>query len=313
MTLDTFKGLLRDLERLGGTEQIDIVGIGEPLLHPDCFEMVAAARESGFRVGLATNGSLLDDDMVRCLADLGIEKIHLSINSGSEAVYREVHPNTPPGTRERILGHLAEMNAYCEQEGIRRPRMALACVIFKHNYRDLLGLVRSAVELKATDVHLMPMGTTPETKSIALDETEWREARNIMQEADELARRSGLTTNAPDLLALSQPGICRDVHSRVPCYVGHYFALVFADGQVRFCCGCDVTIDKLGDRGFREIWLGKAYSELRRKALTLPQTMDAPKGCACFHACPHWRQNVATHERLYPGQTAVDIPAATAP
>jgi MoaA/NifB/PqqE/SkfB family radical SAM enzyme len=295
-----FDGLLRDLIHLGGTQQIDFVGIGEPLLHPECLEMVAAARSAGFRVGLATNGSLLDSERVQRLAALGVTKLHVSINSGSEEAYRAVHPNAPPGARRRIVEALLEMNAYCERESIPRPRLALACVIFKLTYRDLPGLVASAAEVKATDVHFMPMGTTPETQHLALDAEEWREAREIMREADRQARQLGMTTNAPDLLALETPGTCREVHTRIPCYMGHEFCLVFADGQVRFCCGCDLTIDNLHNRGFRDIWRGEAYARIRRQALGLPRTKRAPAGCACFGACPHWRQNVATHERILP-------------
>jgi len=298
MTWEVFNGLLQDLVHLGGTEQIGFVGIGEPLLHPDCLEMMAGARRAGFEVGLATNGSLLNSERVRRLAALGLTKIHVSINSGSEQVYREVHPGTPPGARRRILEALLELNAYCESEGLRRPRLALACVIFKPNYRDLLGLVESAAEVKATDVHFMPMGTTPETQHLALDPAEWEHAREVMREADRQAREFGMTTNAPDLLTLEQPGKCKDVYARVPCYVGHEFCLIFADGQVRFCCGCDLTIDNLNRRSFREIWRGDAYARIRRQALGLPRTRRAPAGCACFGACPHWRQNVATHERL---------------
>jgi MoaA/NifB/PqqE/SkfB family radical SAM enzyme len=293
-----FDGLLRDLVHLGGTQQIDFVGIGEPLLHPDCLEMISAARGAGFRVGLATNGSLLTSERVQRLAALGVTKLHVSINSGSDEVYREVHPNAPPGARRRILDALLEMNAYCKREGIQRPRLALACVIFKLTYRDLPGLVASAAEVKATDVHFMPMGTTPETQHLALDPEEWQEAREIMRQADRQARRFGMTTNAPDLLALEQPGKCKEVYSRIPCYVGHEFSLIFADGQVRFCCGCDLTIENLNNRSFREVWRGGAYAQIRRQALALPRTKRAPAGCACFGACPHWRQNVATHERL---------------
>ncbi len=308
MSLDTFRRLLRDLKELSGRVEIAIVGVGEPLLHPDCFEMVAAARAIGFTVGIATNGFLLDEDKARRLAELGLEKIHLSINSGTEDVYREVHPNTPAGTRRRILDCLKEMNAHCDRKGLPRPRLGLATVIFKHTYRDLIALVESAAEVEATDVHLMPMGTTPETEAIALDEAEWETAREIMKEAHELALRRGLTTNAPDLLRLQQPGLCREVHSRIPCYVGHSFSLIFADGRVRLCCGCDLTLGNLNEHDFRDIWRGRAYTDTRRRVLALPRSGEPPTACACFQACPHWRDNVAAHQRLYPNDLPPGFP-----
>jgi MoaA/NifB/PqqE/SkfB family radical SAM enzyme len=301
MSLALFRRLLGDLRALGGTRQVDLVGIGEPLLHPDCLEMAAAVKEAGFRLGLATNGSLLAGEKARRLAEIGVDKLHVSINSGSEEVYQAVHPTAPAGARRRILEALVEMNRHCDRERLRRPRVALSAVVFKQTYLELPALVRAAAEVGAGDVVFIPMGAVAETKSLALEGEEWPQAREVMRAADQQARELGMRTNAAGLLTSERPDMCREIYRRISCYAGHTFSLVFADGQVRFCCGCDRGLGNLHEASFRELWRGRAYAEMRRLALDLPRSGEAPERCACFEACPHRPQNIATHNRLYPG------------
>ena len=73
LSLDTFRhtlDLLPDLERL------EIHGEGEPLMHPDFFEMARLARERGIRLSTITNGSLFSAERIdRILESLSL--IHI--------------------------------------------------------------------------------------------------------------------------------------------------------------------------------------------------------------------------------------------
>ena len=57
LPLTTFAKLLPALAR---ARLVYLQGWGEPLLHPDFFNMVALAKQAGCRVGTTTNGMLLD-------------------------------------------------------------------------------------------------------------------------------------------------------------------------------------------------------------------------------------------------------------
>jgi MoaA/NifB/PqqE/SkfB family radical SAM enzyme len=300
MSPTLFQSLLRDLTRLGGAQRIDLVGLGEPLLHPDFLHMAAAVKESGLFLCLSTNGSLLDEEKARRLVDLGVDSINVSINAGSDEVYEQVHPTAPSGARQQILDSLRAMTSYRDVAGLPGPVLTLSTVLFKQTYRDLIALVRSAAAVGARHVQLIALGTVPETEPLALERQEWQEARQIMQAADELAREFGLTTSAPELLPAEPCHLSRQIYAQLPCYVGHTFAGVFADGQVRFCCGCDRSLGNITEQPFRRIWRGRAYARLRRMALDLPRTRTPLPHCNCFQACPHQSQNIVTHRALYP-------------
>jgi len=300
MSLPVLQGLLDDLILLGGTRWIDLVGIGEPLLHPDFMEWAGEVKRAGFGLCMSSNGSLLDEGKARRLADMGLDRINVSINAGSDEVYREVHPGSPPAVRQRILVSLKALMGRCDEMGRPHPALALSAVVFESTYRDLLGVVRSAAEVGAEYVHFHPMATVPGTKALALSPAESQQAREIMGEVGQLAKELGVGTNASTFVTDERPDLGRDAYRQIRCYAGHVFSRILADGQVRFCCGCDWTAGNLNERPFRRIWRSGAYARMRRLALGLPSSANAPAYCSCFTACPHHAHNIAIHNVLFP-------------
>lgn len=61
---------------------------GEPLLHPDIVEVAAFLKAKKVRVGLATNGSLLDETMTRKLIDAGVDYFEISLPGLEEKTYQ---------------------------------------------------------------------------------------------------------------------------------------------------------------------------------------------------------------------------------
>ena len=63
-----------------------ILSGGEPLLHPDIWEIGARAKALGFYVGLSTNGTLIDADVATRLARVGFDYVGISLD-GLEATH----------------------------------------------------------------------------------------------------------------------------------------------------------------------------------------------------------------------------------
>jgi len=55
--------------------------MGEPLLHPDFFEILDYAIDKGIRIGLTTNGSLLQPKMIERLATRDLHQIDISLQT----------------------------------------------------------------------------------------------------------------------------------------------------------------------------------------------------------------------------------------
>lgn len=57
-----------------------ILSGGEPLLHPDIFEISARAKKLGFYVGLSTNGALISDANIGQIAGIGYDYVGVSLD-----------------------------------------------------------------------------------------------------------------------------------------------------------------------------------------------------------------------------------------
>jgi heme d1 biosynthesis radical SAM protein NirJ len=57
-----------------------ILSGGEPLLHPDIFDVSRRAKAMGFYVGLSTNGTLIDDKLSPTIAAIGYDYVGISLD-----------------------------------------------------------------------------------------------------------------------------------------------------------------------------------------------------------------------------------------
>ncbi len=61
-----------------------ILSGGEPLLRPDIFEISKRAKDKGFYVGLSTNGTLIDERMIKPIAEIGYDYVGISLDGLGE-------------------------------------------------------------------------------------------------------------------------------------------------------------------------------------------------------------------------------------
>ena len=78
MPYDMFEKLLVKLD--GYADYLYFHLMGEPLLHPELFRMIAEANRAGFRTMITTNGTLLAD-RGDALADSGVFKVSISMHA----------------------------------------------------------------------------------------------------------------------------------------------------------------------------------------------------------------------------------------
>jgi pyruvate-formate lyase-activating enzyme len=65
---------------------------GEPTLRPDLTDLIVATRRAGKFAAMNSNGVLLSDrDLVRRLADAGLEYVLLSFNGASDSIYQRIN------------------------------------------------------------------------------------------------------------------------------------------------------------------------------------------------------------------------------
>jgi len=125
---------------------------GEPLFRPDIFDIAQYGVESGFRMALATNGTLIDRRLAARIADAGISRVAISIdgaNADTHDRFRGV-----PGAHAQALRGLRLLHD--EDVSIQ-----INSTIAKHNVAELPALLDLALEIGADALHLfmlVPVG-----------------------------------------------------------------------------------------------------------------------------------------------------------
>lgn len=111
MSPETFEALTPAFPHL---QALVLNGVGEPLLHPRLEAFVHRAKDlmpAGGWVGFQTNGHLLDRARAVALAEAGLDKVFLSVDSASPEQFRNVRGGGSLGHVARALDALAEANA----------------------------------------------------------------------------------------------------------------------------------------------------------------------------------------------------------
>src|SRR5437016_4171167 len=75
-----------------GLRHVELQGEGEPMLHPRFFEMARIIRRMhpAAKISLITNGSLLNEENVARIIDIGFHKISVSIESPNHEAFAEI-------------------------------------------------------------------------------------------------------------------------------------------------------------------------------------------------------------------------------
>jgi len=163
MSAETFARVLEGIRSFRPTPSVLFGGYGEPLAHPQIFEMVLQARRAGAQVELITNGILLSKAAAQNLIDAGLDRLWVSLDGATPASYADVRLGA---ALPDVTANLKQLQELRSSLGADRPRLGIAFVAMKRNIGDFPGLVQLGKSLGADRYsvsHVLPH--TPELRS----------------------------------------------------------------------------------------------------------------------------------------------------
>jgi heme d1 biosynthesis radical SAM protein NirJ len=122
--------VMTDLKSFG--VPVLILSGGEPLMHRDIFKISHHAKDMGFYVGLSTNGTLITEDNIQNIVDVGYNYVGISIDG-----MRETHDNfrRKQGSFDEALRGIR----LCREAGIK---VGLRFTLTQDNKQDLPALLQ---------------------------------------------------------------------------------------------------------------------------------------------------------------------------
>ena len=246
---------------------------GEPLLHPDFFEIMAHARDAGLAWGMTSNATLITPHVARRLARVGMRTISVSID-GLEQTHDRLR-RTPGGFRRAMAGieNLLEVGAF--------SAVQVTTVVNHETISELDDLFRVLDELDIDSwrvIGLEPIGRARAHPELLLTDDDWRRLLGYIR-AMRLAGHP-LEFGCSHYLGLELEAEVREWYWL--CNAGVYTASVTSTGDVCACLDIErrpetVQGSVLEDR-LRDIWEGR-FELFRRDLSELSAT------CAgCEHA-----------------------------
>ncbi|MBS3750923.1 MAG: radical SAM protein [Anaerolineales bacterium] len=128
-----------------------ILSGGEPLIREDIFEIAHYAAEAGLIVALATNGTIIDDQMAQRIKDSGIRRVSVSFDGADASTHDALRGE---GSFQRALQGIHRLKE------VKLPYQ-INTTITQHNAHQVKQTLRLAKRIGAVALHfflLVPVG-----------------------------------------------------------------------------------------------------------------------------------------------------------
>jgi MoaA/NifB/PqqE/SkfB family radical SAM enzyme/alpha-beta hydrolase superfamily lysophospholipase len=286
MNLSMFSQIL---DVLPHAYHVTLVGLGEPLLHPEIAAVVAQASVQKRKVSLVTNGMLLDKSLSVELLNAGLSSIVFSIDSTHQDLLRKLKPGS---NLEKIIENIKcfmELNKSNRQ--IPTTAFSAVSVDTAFQIKDLIDLV-SGLGLDALMLTDLNFKENQES-------TIWKNSDENMRSTIHKVVAHGFSKRLPvmsvrgleaigiavgykDFLLLPPGQLWNRSSSRSYCFSPWQTIPVDVNGNVTICdCQPQQTIGNLINTPFSELWNGVSMIEHRTKMLG-----ESPPSCC--RICPRF-------------------------
>ncbi len=258
LTREMLQPLFRDAAALK-TERVIFTGGGDPLAHPEFYNITADAKAAGLKVTLISNLTLARD-RERLLA-LRIDTVLANFSCGDAETYAAFHPNRKPEDFETLLQTLRAVAA-------SGTSLKLVFVVCSRNAHVLWQAVTIAADIGAS-LQFKRVSVTDETLSLDLTASHQSALLAQMGELKEQADALNVAANW-SVFAAELRGVRADESPTVEetgCWAGHYYGRVTASGDVFFCCNQNpaLRVGSLTESSFSDLWQSPGWQEIRTR------------------------------------------------
>jgi radical SAM protein with 4Fe4S-binding SPASM domain len=288
-----FAHFTRIIDQFENLQELHLQGLGEPLMHPRFFDMVAYAVEKGIHVSTNSNLTLLNDRRAERCVTSGLERLHVSIDGATAATYERIRVRAH---FERVVHNLQRLLAAKERAGSRLPHITLVVVIMRQNLHELPALVRLAKQWSVEKVfvqhlchdfgefslpaHYYPMREFVQEQTL-LNEDPLRVA-SYFSEARTLAQELGIDLRLPHTqMRRHPPGTPGPARCSWP-WQGAYISY---QGYAMPCCMVStpdrINFGNISEQGVKQTWNSAAYQAFRDQ-LASDQPPEICRSCSLY-------------------------------
>jgi len=298
-----------------GLREIYFSGGGEPFMHSELLEIISHAKKFGIVCSINTNFTLINEEIIQRLIELGVDTITVSVWAGTADIYKDLHPGKKEEDFLRIQDALYCLNSRKKN----RPLVKVYNVICNINYHQITEMLDFAAKTNSEFVEFTLVDTIPgATDKIILSV---RERESLLKQCKEIPEGflDPRVNHKPKILNLqhflrriSNPDAqCAEYDTQfidsLPCYVGWLFARIMPNGDVNSCLKSHrFPVGNLHKQSFKKIWNSRKQIYFRKKTLAMRKDdeffsligNDPNCKTGCHKSCDDISRNVSMHNRI---------------
>ncbi len=261
--------IMDDIDKVG--KPIIILTGGEPLLRDDIFEIASYGNDKGFRMVMATNGTLVNEENMKKMLDSGIQRISLSIDGSTAKQHDDF--------RKVDGAFLSVMRAIEICKKFNMP-FQINTTITKLNINEIPAILDLSVEKGAVALHiflLVPTGRGKELAEQEIPPDEYERILNWFYEEHDKVPLQLKATCAPHYYRILRQRAKKDGKKvdfktfgldavTKGCLGGKGFCFISHTGIVQPCGYLELNCGDVNVENFDSIWENsKIFNELRNE------------------------------------------------
>jgi radical SAM protein with 4Fe4S-binding SPASM domain len=288
-----FDAFTRIVDQFVGLETLHLQGLGEPMMHPRFFDMVAYAAAKGIRVTTNSNLTLLNARRAELCVTSGLDWLHVSIDGATAQTYERIRVRAH---FERVMRNLDLLLNARERLGSARPHVRMVAVVMRQNLHELPDLVRLAHRWSMEEMfvqHLChdfaesslpaqyrPMREFVQAQTLLEDDPE--RVERYFGQAREVARELGVSLRLPRTRPrVHPPGTPGPERCNWP-WTGAYISY---QGYALPCCMVStpdrINFGNIVERSVEQTWNSAAYQAFRDR-LASDEPPEVCRSCSLY-------------------------------
>jgi len=266
MSIKLFKQIIDEIR----PSNVNLSGLGEPLLHPNIFEMIKYAKRKGSVVNVPTNLTLPKKVMVK-LVESQIDQLKISLDASTPETYTKIRRKD---WFNRVVENIEEINLIKRERKLKKPDLRINFALQSLNVDEIDKLFVLAMKknIKTIYIQWLTYDRVPLEKPLLTNNISKDKLKETISVVKKLSKEKGIETTIQfwerDQDILHQRMNSEGYENKRQCYFPWISTFIDVDGDVKLCPKFvwnrnEGTTGNIVENKFVKIWNSKSYQKAR--------------------------------------------------
>jgi len=238
-----------------------ILSGGEPLLRADVFELIKYGVSKGLKMGLGSNGSLIDSDVAHKLKKAGLTTVSISLDSSKPELHDQFRGVT--GSWKKAVNAIKVLRE-------NNLLVQVNTTVTQQNYKEIDEIMSLAEDLRVENFHLFFL--VPTGRGVKMTDISPSKYEAMLKTTFAKTSKHNLNVKpscAPQFMRIAfNEGL--DMRQWIRgCIAGLYYCRVYPDGEITPCPYLPIKLGNIREKSFKEIWFNSEFFNSLRNLKSL--------------------------------------------